>query len=154
MTAVILAGGITASVPAFAQEVVMRRPLPRLTTANGPIVPVPVPPGEEEVISIDDEPTPTAICDDENVVVKDPKWVEAGLIQTGGDASCPVRSMRYICQASFTCFVNGNMTSYAADAPDSTCENFDGQVGYPPGTGGSGCDPFSELCNEEPVVLG
>lgn len=137
---------IGAICPAMAQtELVMRRPLPRdaVTTPGTPTPPVtnPDPSTPDEVV-----PDPLALCDGQpgspQPVISDVAWVATGWSAGPMDPanSCVVQKMAYVCQATFTCQAQGQNTSFTSDAPDSVCENYDGNVSYPPqiGDGGGG----------------
>lgn len=156
--------------PAMAQtELVMRRPLPRDAVTTPPVT--------NPDTSTPDEatPDPLALCDGQpgspEPVISDVAWIATGWNPgpMDPDNSCVVQKMTYACQATFTCAVQGGNTSFTSDAPDSVCENFKGNVSYPPtvGDGGGGGGPGGlppgfcfegdriKVCGPyDPIVLG
>jgi hypothetical protein len=86
-------------------------------------------------VNLVDDPV-KAVCDDANSAnahITDVQWIEAGWTQPpAGTQSCGKQTMQYTCQATYTCTVNGVEKTFVSEAPDSTCENYDGKVGEPP----------------------
>lgn len=136
---------------AMAQDVIMRRPLPK---ENGVGTPTPSPtptPGSTPTPTPEETPTPTptpdvvtpveedpvtTVCDSatsEEATLSQVQWIEAGWTapKPGAD-SCETQTMQYTCQATYTCDVDGERRSFVSEAPDATCENFPGEVASPP----------------------
>jgi len=123
-------------------------PTPTPTPAPG-TTPTPTPtPGttpDPEPPVVDDPATDLVdpvvrMCDNgaasPDAVLRDVAWVEDGWDTAGaGEASCNTQKMRYSCQATYTCTMDGRVQTFTSTAPDATCENYAGEVGYPAGTG-------------------
>lgn len=133
---------VLATSGAHAQDLVMRRPLPKdVVTGPGSETPAPSPdtpptnpkptPGVVEPINPVDDPVKT-VCDSASSAdakVTAVQWVEAGwTAPSSTSASCTSQTMRYVCQATYSCKSGGVDRTFSSEAPDSTCENFDGQV--------------------------
>jgi len=70
-----------------------------------------------------------------DAVLRDVAWIEDGWdTANAGEASCNTQKMRYSCQATYTCTMDGRVQTFTSTAPDATCETYQGEVGYPAGT--------------------
>lgn len=149
--------------PAMAQsssgDIVMRRPLPRSVGGDAGTTTPTTPPTTSDPTEVD----PFAVCDGAEgspaPILTNVSWVEAGWEVGPVDSSngCVVQKMTYSCQATFACQVGGSNDGFTSVAPDSVCENFNGQVSVPPpigddtsggGGGGGNGDVPAGLCEE------
>ena len=153
--------------PAFAQDVVMRRPIPKEATATigDPSTPTPTPtipstPDENDVI--EDHPDPTVnTCDhgpsSPGAILVEARWIETGwkTLPSEPGASCTTQQMGYACQATYSCQVDGENLTFTDLAPTSLCPNVEQTPGgcppgyhYPPSEEGAQCVP-----DDGPIVL-
>ena len=133
-----LMGGVVlaTSVPAAAQDVVMRRPMPRSGVGTGSVPDGSVDPSTPgtPVVSI-----PQVQCGEgESALINSAAWVSTGWIGGGSvpgseDMSCREETKSFTCQVEAYCLLPGQRPNYEGDAlyvdvDDSVCENFDGFV--------------------------
>lgn len=149
-SAAVIAGLCLDASVALAQEVVMRRPLPRNTivSPNNP----PVTEGED-YLDENQEPDPTAICEggSADAFYTNVRWVDIGWSDPNQSDTC---QQEFICQATISCIVDGEPLTYSADTPDSICETMamPGGGELPPPPPLPTCDPELEICDDGGVL--
>lgn len=109
------------ALPASAQDIVMRRPLPR--SAGGATPPV-VDSEQTDTVVID----PVAVCDTATgspaPVLQSATWIRSRSVDTPSSTpNCVTRTDGYHCEAYYTCAANGDNVVSGGVVDDQICKD-------------------------------